>query len=132
MDEVQSPTRRQKTPRQQTSAVLAMARLAVDVASEKQASDILMLDVRKLTPFTDYIIILTADNLRQINALAEDIRIGLKTEGVDLHHREGTPESGWVLMDFADVVVHIFAPNQRDFYSLEQVWEDARQVVRIQ
>jgi ribosome-associated protein len=109
-----------------------MAKLAVGVASEKQASDILMLDVRKLTPFADYIIILTADNLRQINALAEDIRIGLKAEGVDLHHREGTPESGWVLMDFADVVVHIFAPIQRAFYSLERVWEDARQVVRIQ
>lgn len=129
---VQSPSRRKQTPRQQTNAVLAMARLAVDVASEKQASDILMLDVRKLTPFADYIIILTADSARQISALAEDIRSGLKAEGVNLHHQEGAPDSGWVLMDFADVVVHIFAPNQREFYNLEQVWENARQIIRIQ
>jgi ribosome-associated protein len=109
-----------------------MAKLAVGVASEKQAADILMLDVRKLTPFTDYIIILTADNVRQISALAEDIRSSLKAEGVNLHHQEGSSDSGWVLMDFADVVVHIFSSNQREFYSLEQVWENARQVIRIQ
>lgn len=132
MHTVQSPSRQKQSPRQQTSTVLAMGKLAVDVASAKQASDILMLDVRKLTPFTDYIIILTADNVRQINALAEDIRAGLKAEGVSLHHQEGSPDSGWVLMNFADVVVHIFSSNQREFYNLEQIWENARQVIRIQ
>ena len=132
MHAVQQSSRRKQTPQQQTDSVLATARLAVDLASEKQAADILMLDVRKITPFADYIIILTADNFRQITALAEDIRLGLRAEGVDLHHQEGAPESGWVLMDFADVVVHVFAPEQRAFYGLEYVWENARQVIRIQ
>ena len=108
------------------------ARLAIDVASDRQATDILMLDVHELTPFADFLVIMTANSARQLNALADELEEKLRKAGVKLHHREGTPDSGWLLLDFADVVIHIFSETQRDFYSLDQVWSAARQVVRLQ
>ena len=107
------------------------ARLAVDVAAEKLASDIVMLDLRGLTVFADYFVIMTADSARQIEALEEDLSAALKDAGVTRHHREGAPASGWVLLDFADVVIHIFGPEEREFFALERLWNRAPQVVRI-
>ncbi len=109
-----------------------LARKTVDLASEKQASDILLLDLRSLQVFTDYFVILTAESRRQIDALREELVQALKEMGVTNLRQEGTSESGWVLLDFGDVVVHIFAPEERAFYQLEQLWSNARQVVRIQ
>jgi ribosome-associated protein len=111
---------------------LTVARQMVDIASEKLAEDILLLDVRKLVSYADYLVILTAGNIRQLSSLADEFMMEMKGGGVTLHHREGTPDSGWVLLDYTDVVVHIFSSTQRDFYQLEQVWRQAKQVVRIQ
>ena len=108
------------------------ARLAVDVASDRQATDILLLDVREVTVFADFMIIMTGGSVRQLNALASELDERLSKVGLKLHHREGTAESGWVLLDFADIVIHIFSVEQRDYYKLDQVWKAARQVVRIQ
>lgn len=107
------------------------ARLAVDVAAEKLASDVVMLDLRGLTVFADYFVIMTADSARQIEALEEDLSAALKEAGVARHHREGAPASGWVLLDFADVVIHIFGPEEREYFALERLWHRAPQVVRI-
>ena len=115
-----------------SAANLAKAKLAIDIAVEKQASDILLLDVQELTPLTDYVIILTADNFRQLNGLSEDIRETLKSRNIDLHHLEGSPDSGWMLMDFTDVIIHLFSTEQRSFYDLEQIWNKAKQLIRIQ
>ena len=103
----------------------------VDLASDKMAGDILMLDLRKVAPFTDYFVIMSADSSRQIEALEEDLTQALKEAQVTPFHREGTAASGWVLLDFSDVVIHIFGPEQREFYQLEQLWSRAAQVVRI-
>lgn len=108
------------------------ARKAVDVASEKQATDILLLDIRKVTTFADFFVIMTAESRRQMDALSEDMEGEMKRSGASLHHREGTPESGWLLLDFGDVIVHLFAPEERDFYKLEELWAKGQQVVRIQ
>ncbi len=108
-----------------------MARLAVDVAAEKLATDIVMLDLRELTVFTDYFVVMTADSVRQIEALEQDLSGAMKTAGIPIHHREGTPASGWVLLDFAYVVIHIFGPEEREFFGLERLWNRAPQVVRI-
>ena len=108
-----------------------VARLAVDVAADKLASDIVMLDLRQLTVFADYFVVMTADSARQIEALEEDLTNAMKEAGVSRHHREGTPPSGWVLLDFSDVVIHIFGPEERDFFGLERLWSRAPQVVRI-
>ena len=108
-----------------------VARLAVDVAAEKLASNIVMLDVRELASFADYFVVMTADSVRQIEALEEDLANAMKEAGVSRHHREGTPASGWVLLDFADVLIHVFGPEERDFFGLERLWSRAPQVVRI-
>jgi ribosome-associated protein len=74
----------------------------------------------------------TADSGRQINAVAEEIEKVLKTEGERPIHREGSADSGWVLLDYGDVIVHIFAPAERQFYNLEGLWSGAKTIVRIQ
>jgi ribosome-associated protein len=108
-----------------------LARTVVDLASEKLAEDIVMLDLRQIAPFADYFIIMSAESARQIEALEQDITRDLKQINVSRFHREGTPNSGWVLLDFSDVVIHIFSPEERETYDLERLWSNAPQVVRI-
>ena len=108
------------------------ARKAVDVASEMQAEDILMLDVSEVSGSADYFVIMSADNRRQMEALAEDLAQTLKQAGASLHHREGTADSGWVLLDFGDVLLHLFATEAREYYRVDQLWSKGRTVVRIQ
>ena len=109
-----------------------VARLAVDVAAEKLATDIVMMDLRALTAFADYFVVMTADSARQTEALEEDLTSAMKEIGVARTHREGTPVSGWVLLDFGGVLIHIFGPEERQFFGLERLWSRAPQVVRIQ
>ncbi len=108
------------------------ARVAIDLASEKLASDVVLLDMRGVSDFTDYFVILTSESTRQMDSLAEDLEQALKDRGAALHHREGTSEGGWKLLDFGDVIVHMFGPDEREFYRLEGAWPDAVEVVRIQ
>lgn len=107
------------------------AQLIVDVAADKLAADIVMLDLRLLAPFADYFVIMSAESSRQIEALEEDLTKALKDAGVARHRREGTAASGWVLLDFSDVIAHIFASEEREFYGLERLWARAPQVVRV-
>jgi ribosome-associated protein len=109
-----------------------IARLATELASEKQARDIAMLDVRALCSFADYFVICTGDNKRHIEAISQDIDEALRRKGVLPHHNEGTAESGWVLADFGSVIVHVFAQLERDYYQLDRLWNRAIPVVRIQ
>jgi ribosome-associated protein len=109
-----------------------IARLATELASEKQAKDITLLDVRALCSFADYFVICTGDTRRHIEAIWQSIIEVLKTKGVIPRHNEGTPDSGWMLSDFGSVIVHIFAPLERDYYQLDQLWDKAIPVVRIQ
>ena len=108
-----------------------MAQFIVDVASDKLAEDIVLLDLRGLAPFADYFVIMSAESSRQIEALEEDLTRALKDAGVARHRREGTAASGWVLLDFSDVIVHVFSPEEREFYDLERLWRRAPQVVRV-
>ena len=104
----------------------------MDTASFVQASDILLLDIRTVASFADYLLIMSAQNIRQMDALAEEITWSLKKDGAKLHHLEGTTDSGWLLLDYLDLVVHVFSPEQRAFYDLEGLWGGGRSVVRIQ
>ena len=105
--------------------------MIVEVASEKLASDIVMLDLKGLASFTDYFVIMSADSSRLIEALEDDISATLKESNLSIYRREGKPHSGWVLMDCSDVIVHIFSPDEREFFGLERLWARAPQVVRI-
>ena len=108
------------------------ARLAVDVSSDKQASDIVMLDIRGVSDFADYFVILTAETSRQLDSLSLDIEHTLEAQAAVLHHREGTAQAGWVLLDFGDVVVHLFRPEKREYYQIEGAWSRGKEAVRIQ
>ncbi len=110
---------------------MEVAQFIVDVASDKLAEDIVLLDLRSLAPFADYFVIMSAESSRQIEALEYDLTQSLKEAGVSRHRREGTPASGWVLLDFSDVIVHVFSPDEREFYDLERLWNRAPQVVRV-
>ena len=101
------------------------------MASDKLAADLVLLDLRRVAPFADYFVIMSADSSRQIEALEQDITQTLKEEKVKRFNREGTHSSGWVLLDFSDVIVHIFGPEEREFYGLERLWSGAPQVVRV-
>ena len=108
-----------------------VARLIVEVASENLAADIVMLDLRGLASFTDYFVVMSADSTRLIQALEVDIATTMKQAKLNIHRREGSAATGWVLMDCSDVIVHIFAPEEREFFGLERLWARAPQVVRI-
>src|SRR5881392_2222971 len=116
-----------------SAEALSLARRIVDLASEKLASDIVLLDIRGVSLIADYFVIATAANERQANAILRDLSERLIDEyGRKPLHTEGKPDSGWVLLDFGDVIVHIFSPSQRSFYNLEQLWAAATPIVRLQ
>ena len=122
----------QPQPEASTLSALETARVVVDAATEKKAQDIVLLDVRKMSSLADYFVILTAGVDRQIRAVAEGIEEQLDEVNIPPYKREGTPADGWVLLDYGDVIVHIFSPAQRAFYRLEALWEQAQVVVRVQ
>jgi ribosome-associated protein len=109
-----------------------LARAAADIASDKKASDVIVLDVRDVTTIADYFVVCSGNNTRQIQAISEAIDEGLGRQGGNLLHREGDAETGWVLLDFGDVIVHIFAPKEREYYRLERLWNEAKTVVYLQ
>ena len=108
------------------------ARKIVDVASDKQATDILLLDIRSLGVFADFFVIMTADNRRLMNALQQDVVEALEKEGAILHHIEGTADSGWMLLDFSDVILQLFATEERAFYCFGDLCSRGQQLVRVQ
>ena len=110
---------------------LDYARYAADVASDKLASDIVVLDIASVSDFADYFVIISVESTRQMRALVEDIEHELEEKGGVRHHREGSPESGWMLLDFGDVVIHVFGVDERQFYNLESAWSEATELVRI-
>ena len=109
-----------------------LARLVVDVASDKQASDIVMLDLHGVSDFADYFVITSVETGRQMRALTEDTETEMEGHGATLHHREGIDEGGWVLLDFGDIVVHLFGLEEREYYAIEEVWSQGIETVRIQ
>jgi len=111
---------------------IEVARKAVEAASEKQASDVVLLDVDDICSFASYFVICSGESERQIAAIQGAIEETLKKEGLRPHHREGDLDSGWLLLDFGDVIVHIFAPAEREYYQLDELWSQAIPVVRIQ
>ena len=111
---------------------LEIARKAVEVASNKQESDIVLLNAGEVCSFDDYFVLCSGESRRQIQAIYDEIAHALKKEGILPRHVEGTIDSGWLLLDFGDVVVHIFAPDERDFYNLDGLWGRATRLVTIQ
>ncbi len=111
---------------------IEVARRAVEAASDMQASDIALLDVSRLCSFADYFVICAGDSERQLQAIHDEVEHSLKKEGVLPRHSEGTIDSGWLLLDYIDVIVHIFSASERAYYQLDELWSEAKTVLRIQ
>jgi len=109
-----------------------LAKAAVDVASDKKASDVILLDIRNVSIIADYFVICSGQNTRQIQAIADAIDEELGKQGANVLHREGGATTGWLLLDFGDVIVHIFGPKEREYYRLERLWSEAKTVVYLQ
>jgi ribosome-associated protein len=111
---------------------LALARRIVDLASDKKASDVALLEVGEVTTLADYFVICSGQSERQLGAIVDGIVEGLREEGTRPIGREGSANAHWLLIDFGSVIVHVMAPPERDFYQLERLWADAPLLLRLQ
>jgi ribosome-associated protein len=103
-----------------------LAAAAIDYAADRKALDIVQLDLRGIIGYTDYFVICTGRSDRQVKAIHDAIHHGMKSEHGRLPRRvEGVSDAKWILMDYLDVVVHVFTPETREYYRLEQLWGEA-------
>jgi ribosome-associated protein len=111
---------------------LLLARRIVELAEDKKAADIVLLELAPLTTLADYFVICSGGSERQLDAIADGVISSLRDDKVKPIGREGTAASHWVLIDFGSVIVHIFTPPERDYYGLEKHWSEARTILRVQ
>lgn len=114
--------------RKKTTRLPAQIERAIAAAEDKKAMDLVVLDLRKAAGFTDFFLIATGGNPRQIRAVADSIVEALAAEGVKPAHIEGYDRSEWILLDYFDFIVHIFATETRLFYGLERLWGNADRI----
>lgn len=126
----QAATRQEKKAAQ-TLDSLEMAKKIVDVAADKQASDVVLLDVREVCSFADYFVISSGESERQLEAIYDAVLDLAKKLKYSILHREGHPASGWLLLDLGDIVVHIFSVFEREYYQLDELWSKAPVVIRL-
>jgi ribosome-associated protein len=109
-----------------------LARNIVNALEDKKGEDIVLIDLKDIVSFTDYFVLCTGTSDRMLDALAdsviEDVRKGHKKKG----KKQGLARDGWVVVDYGDVVVHLFSPDQRDYYQLEELWEEGKVLLRLQ
>src|SRR5829696_2253588 len=131
---ISSRTRRQAgcmakaEKRRKTTRLPRQVELAIRAAEDKKAADMVVLDLRKAAGFTDYFVICSGTNPRQVRAIADAATEALSAEGAKPAHVEGYERSEWILLDYFDFIVHIFAPETRQFYGLERLWGNAERI----
>jgi ribosome-associated protein len=126
MKKTTTPRRRSRTSA--SKSVPAEVALAIAAAIDKKAIDLVILDLRKASAFTDFFVIATGATTRQVQAIAEGVRDTLAKAGSRPAVVEGLERAEWVLVDYFDFVVHVFTPATREFYGLERLWGDAERV----
>lgn len=99
---------------------------------EKKGEDILLMDIREIADFADYFVLCTGTSDRMLAALADDLIKKLRNQSQIRGRVEGAAEDGWILIDFGDVIVHLFSPDRRDYYRLEDLWSKGRILLRLQ
>jgi ribosome-associated protein len=104
----------------------------VDLASDKLAENLVLLDIRALTSIADYFVICSGGSARQVRAISRQIQDSLALENEKALHEEGESDAEWILLDYGSVIVHVFTPEERDYYRLERLWADAPAVVKMQ
>lgn len=106
----------------------AQARKIVECLLSKKAQDVRLMDLRAITDVTDYFVVCHGDSDVHVRAIADAVLDGMEIDGVGAWHKEGYPFYRWVLLDYVDVVVHIFQKSEREFYGLERLWGDAKTI----
>ena len=109
-----------------------LAGLICEILADKKGMDPLVLDVSGLTSITDYFVIVTGSSSPHLKAMYEDVQVNLKRRGIPCFRRAGEPTGNWMVLDYVDVVVHIFAAEARTFYALEELWADAERVTMLE
>jgi ribosome-associated protein len=117
-----------KAPRKAAANVPDDVKAAVNAALDKKAEKMELLDLRDGLSFTDFFIICTGNNVRQVQAIADGIQESLRENGIRPALVEGYQRAEWILLDYFDFIVHIFTPATRDFYALERLWGDAKRI----
>ena len=107
---------------------LELAKACARIALDAKAEDLIILDVQGIVSFTDYFVIMNGRSTRHVQGLAEAIEGEFRSKLIKASHAEGLQEGMWVLLDFDDVIIHIFYYDQRKFYNLEGLWHDARRI----
>jgi len=121
-------SQRRPRTRSATPTLSSELTLAIAAALEKKAIDVVVLDLRKASAFTDFFVICTGSNVRQVQAIAESVEETLAKKGTRPALVEGLGRAEWVLIDYFDFIVHIFTPATREFYGLERLWGDAEKI----
>jgi ribosome-associated protein len=104
-----------------------------DLIADSPASDTVVLDIRELSTISDFFVICSGENERQLRAIVQDVREGLEKTGISPRRSdEGSTASGWLLIDYGDVIVHVLDVDQRSFYRLEELWADAPTLLAIE
>ena len=117
-----------RRPRKKAPVVPASVKLAVEAALDKKAIDLVLLDMRDASSFTDFFLICTGANVRQVQAIANGVEDTLREHDMKPALIEGYDRADWILIDYFDFIVHVFAPATREFYSLERLWGDAKRI----
>ncbi len=107
-----------------------MAKVAYDALDEKLGKDIRIIKIDEVSVIADYLIIANGQNSLQIGALTDNVEMRMAQNGVESKRIEGNKKSTWILMDYGDVIVHVFSPEDRQFYDLERIWRDGKTVER--
>ena len=112
-----------------TGTILEAVTIAKEALDDKKAEDVKALDLRGLSNIADFFIIASGNNVNQLRAMADQVEEKLyRLAGLRLHHSEGYQSGTWILLDFGNIIVHLFNKKERDFYSLDRVWSDAKRV----
>ena len=109
-----------------------MARDIVDALEDKKGEDIVLMDIKEIASFTDYFVICTGTSDRMLDALASSAIDEVRKKYKRKAKKHGNSRDGWVVVDFGDVVLHLLSPDQRDYYQLEELWEDGKVLLRLQ
>jgi ribosome-associated protein len=111
---------------------LDLSRTIIDILEDKKAEDIILMDIQGLAPFADYFVLCSGTSERMLQALA-DAAVEVVHQQYQLPARvEGLPQDGWILVDFGDVILHLFSPERRNYYRLEELWVQGKILVHLQ
>ena len=112
--------------------MLELAHTIINTLEEKKGEEILLIDINKMAAFTDYFIICTGTSDRMLDALVDSVVLSVSEKHRIKGHIEGKPQSGWMVIDYGSILVHLFSPDQRDYYKLEELWHEGKVILHVQ